>query len=277
MARSAEQSSISSAGSPARRRASANGAPRGQPRPRAEGLPRTSSPDPIPDTRIERLLWGRGVQLVAGIDEAGRGAWAGPVVAAAVVLPPNHEALDSLASPSKEACESGFVGVRDSKTLTPRQRTVAAKMIRGVACAVGVGIVPPEIVDEMGLSFAGQLAFWRAVRRLPLVPHYLLVDGFPLWSPRFAQSAVLQGDGRCLSIAAASIIAKTTRDGIMIQLDHDLPGYGFAHNVGYGTAEHGNALRSIGPTSHHRRTWAPVAAICGSSVVQDADVDELDR
>jgi ribonuclease HII len=214
---------------------------------------------------------------VAGIDEAGRGAWAGPVVAAAVILPAEPQTLEPLACPSQEAGATGFVGVRDSKQLTPRQRTAAAEVIRGVASAVGVGIVPPEIVDEMGLSFAGQLAFWRAVRGLSLDPNYLLVDGFPLWSPRVAQGAVLQGDGRCLSIAAASIIAKTTRDAIMVGLDVDLPGYGFAHNVGYGTAEHANALRGLGPTSHHRRTWAPVAAICGSAFVQSAeDVEELE-
>ena len=213
---------------------------------------------------------------MAGIDEAGRGAWAGPVVAAAVVLPPRQDVLESLAVPSPEAGEGGFVGVRDSKKLTPRQRMLAADVIRGVACGVGVGIVPPNIVDDMGLSFAGQLAFWRAVRGLPLDPSYLLVDGFPLWSPRLPQTAVLQGDARCLSIAAASIIAKVTRDGIMGQLDGQLPGYGFAHNVGYGTVEHATALRGLGPTTHHRRTWAPVAAICGCNVVQSADIDELE-
>jgi ribonuclease HII len=192
-----------------------------------------------------------------------------------VVLPPDPEALHPLASPSDGDCDAGFVGVRDSKKLTPRQRAVAADLIRRTACAVGVGVVPPEIVDEMGLSFAGQLAFWRAVRGLSLAPGYLLVDGFPLWSPRVAQSAVLQGDGRCLSIAAASIIAKTTRDTMMAELDALLPGYGFAHNVGYGTAEHANALRRLGPTPHHRRTWVPVAAICGSTVVQSDEVDEV--
>jgi len=221
-------------------------------------------------------LWGRGIHSVAGIDEAGRGAWAGPVVAAAVILPPEPDALQPLASPSKEVRDGGFVGVRDSKKLTPRQRTVAAEVIRGVARGIGVGIVPPAIVDELGLSFAGQLAFWRAVRGLPLDPGYLLVDGFPLWSPRLPQSAVLQGDGRCLSIAAASIIAKVTRDAIMAGLDVELPGYGFARNVGYGTAEHAQALRGLGPTPHHRRTWQPVAAICGSTVVQAANADEIE-
>ena len=232
MARSAEPSSTSSAASPARRRASASGEHPARREPRAKraaGHPIL----PIPDIRIERLLWGQGVHVVAGIDEAGRGAWAGPVVAAAVILPPDAKAVESLARPSKKARVAGFVGVRDSKKLTPQQRTVAASVIRGVACGIGVGIVPPTIVDEMGLSFAGQLAFWRAVQGLHGDPGYLLVDGFPLWSANIAQSAVLQGDGRCVSIAAASIIAKTTRDAIMIQLDSELPGYGFAHNVGY--------------------------------------------
>jgi len=166
------------------------------------------------------------------------------------------------------------VGVRDSKKLTPRQRTIAAGEVRRHASAIGVGIVPADIVDDMGLSFAGQLAFWRAVRGLSIEPSYLLVDGFPLWSPRFAQSAVLQGDARSLSIAAASIIAKVTRDAMMATLYKELPGYGFSHNVGYGSAEHRAALYELGPTAYHRRTWAPVAAICGSTVVQSADVEE---
>ena len=222
-------------------------------------------------------MWDRGLRLIAGIDEAGRGAWAGPVVAAAVVLPPDADALATLNRPCEPVPDSGFVGVNDSKKLTARQRTAAAALIREVACSIGVGIVPPDIVDEMGLSFAGQLAFWRAVRGLAAEPSYLLVDGFPLWSPRVAQSAVLQGDGRCLSIAAASIIAKTTRDAMMIELDAVLPGYGFRSNVGYGAPVHRNALRELGPTLHHRRTWAPVAGICDSDVVQAAvEEDELE-
>jgi ribonuclease HII len=205
-----------------------------------------------PNTRIEQLLWRQGVERVAGVDEAGRGAWAGPVVAAAVVLPRSAGVLEQLVDPAA-------VAVRDSKLLTPPQRTAAAERIRCLATDVGVGVVPREIVDELGLSCAGQLAFWRAVHQLSSVPDYLLVDGFPLWSPTYRQAAVLQGDRRCLSIAAASVVAKVARDEIMRRLDLEAPGYGFAHNCGYGTPEHRQALRAYGPSPHHRTSYQPVA------------------
>ena len=188
-----------------------------------------------------------------GVDEAGRGAWAGPVVAAAVVLP---RSLDLLAS----LVESPTDGVRDSKLLSRTRRNAAAILIRGVARGVGVGIAPREVVDTMGLAFAGQLAFYRAVRALREPPDFLIVDGFPLWSPAYRQAAVLQGDQRCLSIAAASIIAKVTRDEIMVQLDREAPAYGFDHNCGYGTAQHRRALEVNGPSRFHRVSFQPVAA-----------------
>jgi len=211
---------------------------------------------------VESLLWRHGARLIAGIDEAGRGAWAGPVVAAAVILP-NDESLISTLLPGIQAVAeeaSEFAGVRDSKQLTFAQRAAAEEAVRRVALAVGVGIVPPSVVDEAGLSFAGQLAFWRAVAGLQIEPHHLLVDGFPLWSPRFSQTAVIHGDARCLSIAAASVVAKVTRDALMTELDRDFPGYGFATNRGYGTRSHRLALKDLGPSCHHRRSFAPVSA-----------------
>jgi len=276
MAGSGGQSSTSSGVSPARRLGSPSGAAPGRrdaPR-RAES--RSGYPQgPIPDLRIESLLWGRGVRLIAGIDEAGRGAWAGPVVAGAVILPADPKALEPLlAAPPGTGTE--FAGVRDSKRLSARQRRAALMRIRAVALAIGTGIVPPSVVDELGLSFAGQLAFWRAVQSLGVRPDYLLVDGFPLWSPAVRQTSVLQGDGRCLSIAAASIVAKVTRDGIMADLNREIPGYGFGHNVGYGTSEHAAALRELGPSAHHRVTWQPVAAVCGAGRVQPVEADEAD-
>jgi len=222
---------------------------------------RRHAPGARPDLRIERLLWTRGVRNVAGLDEAGRGAWAGPVVAAAVVLPADPDLLRcSLLARPGDRGPAHFAGVRDSKQLSPVQRSAAAQVIRGVALGIGVGIVPAAIVDDLGLTFAGQLAFWRAVRVLAPHPDYLLVDGFPLWSPSYAQAAVLQGDERCLSIAAASVVAKVTRDEIMSALEAEAPGYGFAQNRGYGTPEHGRALRRLGPSPHHRRSYHPVAA-----------------
>jgi ribonuclease HII len=202
----------------------------------------------VPDFRVEALLWGQGLQRVAGVDEAGRGSWAGPVVAAAVVLPSAADCIEEL------------VDVRDSKLLTARQRELAADVIRNLAVDVGIGVAPVEVVDELGLSCAGQLAFWRAVRSLSIPPEFLLVDGFPLWSDSVPQAAILQGDQRCLSIAAASIIAKVTRDEIMRGLDLSAPGYGFAQNCGYGTAGHREALRQFGPSPFHRRSFEPVSA-----------------
>jgi ribonuclease HII len=191
---------------------------------------------------------------IAGIDEAGRGALAGPVVAGAVVLPLDRSAVRSLLE-----ARDAFPGVNDSKVLTREQRECAQSVIREVALDIGVGIVPAQVVDDFGLSCAGQLAFWRAVSSLKVPPDFVLVDGFPLWSPRFRQLAVIDGDACSASIAAASIIAKVTRDAIMIQMDETLPGYGFAQNVGYSTPAHKRALKALGPSAQHRMRYAPVA------------------
>jgi ribonuclease HII len=204
----------------------------------------------VPSLEIEEILWRAGVEAIAGIDEAGRGAWAGPVVAAAVVLPRGRNRALS-------AC------VRDSKQLTPEGREAAAAVVRAEADAIGVGVVPATIVDEAGLAFAGQLAFWRAVQGLGVLPDFLLVDGFPLWSSSFRQAAIYQGDQRSLSVAAASIVAKVTRDALMCALDGVTGGYGFGSHKGYGSPTHAAALREHGLTSQHRRSFRPVAAICG--------------
>ena len=225
--------------------------------------------------RIERVLWNAGCQRVAGVDEAGRGAWAGPVVAAAVVLPSDLEALFPILSRAVEADTGARVPpVQDSKQLSPAQRTRVAKAVRDVALGIGVGIVPCEIVDELGIVFAGQLAFWRAVRSLPSEPEYLLVDGFPLWSERTPQLAVLQGDARSVSIAAASVIAKVTRDALMVEAHARHPAYGFDRNCGYGTRTHLAVLRDQGPSPLHRRSYAPVGAL-EQARVTDGEVDLL--
>lgn len=214
----------------------------------AGNSPRPAGSEP-PSLRLERLLWSADVQCIAGVDEAGRGSWAGPVVAAAVILDRNW---------APQLLET----VRDSKQLTARERTSAAALIRNQCVSVSVGIVPAEIVDFAGLAFAGQLAFWRAVRGLDRRPDYLLVDGFPLWSEMVPQAAIFQGDARCLSIAAASIIAKVTRDELMASLEPDASLYGFAQHKGYSSRAHREALRLHGPSVHHRRSFKPVAEIC---------------
>ncbi|MSQ23697.1 MAG: ribonuclease HII [Chloroflexi bacterium] len=206
----------------------------------------TIVPEKTPSVAIEDVLWAAGARHLAGIDEAGRGAWAGPVVAAAVILDPVR--LGRLG-----AC------VFDSKLLTAPQRANAAKVIRDEALAVGVGTVPVEVIDHAGLAFAGQLAFWRAVKELNPEPDFLLVDGFQLWSNAYRQAAVLQGDRQSLSVAAASIIAKVSRDEFMRDLEESTPGYGFARHKGYGSPAHRLALDEKGVSAHHRRSFRPIA------------------
>lgn len=224
-----------------------------------------ASASPVPSLRLERRLWSEGLPWVAGIDEAGRGAWAGPVVAAAVVLPPRARVPVALRA------------VRDSKMLTPLQRQRLVAPIRATASFVGVGVVPVELIDTLGLAWAGQLAFWRAVKDLGQDPSYLLVDGFPLWSPSYPQKAVIRGDQTVLSIAAASVVAKVTRDTIMEQLEDGQPDYGFARHKGYGSRSHRAALGALGPSVHHRRSFAPIAALLGCGEGDAHEIEAAER
>lgn len=203
----------------------------------------------MPTLEVERRLWAEGYQYLAGLDEAGRGPWAGPVIAAAVVLPPNTPDL-----------EDQLAGVNDSKRLTPPQREVYFRRIHEVALAVGVGQATPQEIDRLGIVEATKLAMRRAIERLPRVPDYLLIDHLSLALP-IPQESFVRGDARVLSIAAASIVAKVVRDDIMRAYDAQFPGYGFARHKGYGTAEHQRALRQFGATPIHRRTWEPVRQI----------------
>lgn len=197
--------------------------------------------------------WGRalGYHLIAGLDEAGRGCLAGPVVAAAVILPLGQSSLlQSLAE------------VNDSKLLTAPQRQRLAVLIEEVALAVGVGVSSSWEIDAIGIVAATRRAMVRAVRALPLQPHLLLIDALRLPEVHCAQRAIVKGDRLCLSIAAASVIAKVHRDAWMCMLHEACPGYGFDVHKGYGTAAHQQALVTRGPSPIHRRTFAPVAA-CG--------------
>jgi len=195
--------------------------------------------------QCEREAWRNGYALVAGIDEVGRGPLAGPVVAACVVLP------------------EGFstVGIHDSKKLSPRQRETACARILDEAQAVGIGQVDAAGIDAINILQATHLAMRRALEGLSpaLVPHLVLVDGLPVQGlPCRAQRAVVGGDGLSASIAAASIVAKVTRDAIMILADEEYPQYGFAGHKGYGAPVHLAALRAHGPCPLHRRSFAPV-------------------
>lgn len=187
----------------------------------------------------ERALWARGIGAVAGIDEAGRGPLAGPVVAAAVIMPP------------------GFFlpAVDDSKKLTPRTRSELAVLIREGAVSVGVGVVSHETVDRINILNATFEAMHRAVGNLSQVPEFLLVDGNRFRGGGIPYATVVGGDGLCYSIAAASIIAKVTRDRIMEEYDPAYPLYGFARHKGYATRAHRAAILRYGICPIHRRTF----------------------
>ncbi len=208
----------------------------------------------LPTLEEELRLTRDGFGPIAGVDEVGRGAWAGPLVAAAVVLPPVFSA--ALA----DELRSQLADVRDSKTCTPDERETLATAIRGVAHGVGVGVVAAEELDRYGLAVGNRLAMRRAVEALPWTPGYLLLDWVKLPELPIPQRAFARGDAMSLSIAAASIVAKVARDAMLAALDVDYPGYDFARHKGYGTAVHRAALRAYGPSPVHRFRFAPVHA-----------------
>jgi ribonuclease HII len=206
----------------------------------------------VPDLQEELDLYAAGHTRVAGLDEVGRGAWAGPVCAAAVVLPLDCPDLPDL-----------LTGVRDSKQLSPARREALLPVILDVAEAVGVGWAAPTEVDERGVVPATQQAMARAVAELDGQVDALLVDYLRLPDLDLPQRALPKADARCLSVAAASIVAKVTRDQLMVALDRDLPGYGFARHKGYGTRQHRQALARLGPSSIHRMSWRPLQETLG--------------
>jgi ribonuclease HII len=194
---------------------------------------------------LERLLWRVGIRHVAGVDEVGMGPLAGPVVAAAVVLP----------------IETHIDGVADSKVLPAALRERLAAEIRRRALAVGIGVVEPAEIDRVNIYQAGLRALRHAVEELaPLVPGFVLVDGREIPDLGIPQSAYPKGDAFVTSIAAASIVAKCHRDALMRQLDATYPVYGFGRHMGYATRDHLAALRAHGPSPVHRRSFAPVVA-----------------
>ncbi len=201
-----------------------------------------------PNLDEESGLLACGYRRIAGLDEAGRGAWAGPVYAAAVVLPLERPDLLYL-----------LADVRDSKQLSPRQRETLSGVIREVALAVGVGWAEVEEIDDMGILPATRLAMARAVRQLSGPVDALLIDYVSLPDVSLPQRSLPRADARCLSVAAASIVAKVERDRRMTEMDREYPGYGFASHKGYGTPQHRRALRRLGPSPLHRRAWRPVA------------------
>ncbi len=203
-------------------------------------------PPQYPTLEEELALFHQGYSFIAGFDEAGRGCLAGPVVAAAVILPLTAE-ISTLLD-----------GVRDSKQLTPLARERLFLAVQQHALAIGVGIGSVELIDRCNILQATKIAMKEALVKLSPAPQALLLDALLLRDIPLPQRSLIKGDARCLSIAAASIIAKVTRDHLMRQLHQTYPAYGFDQHKGYGTPAHLAALQTHGATPHHRQSFAPV-------------------
>jgi ribonuclease HII len=199
-----------------------------------------------PNTFFESQLWESGLHCIAGLDEAGRGALAGPVAVGAVILPKNKRLLSKT-----------LAGVRDSKQMTPLERETLAPRIKKVALTWSVGFASSDEIDSQGIVPATRLAALRALNGLSIQPQYLLTD-FRLELPELdiSQTALVKGDALCLSIAAASVLAKTTRDKLMSELDVQYQGYGLGKHKGYGTQAHRSALERLGYSSIHRKSFS---------------------
>ena len=201
---------------------------------------------PVADDSEESALIALGYSYVAGIDEVGRGPLAGPVVAGLVVFPPGIKGR-------------WLRSVRDSKVLSKKEREDVLPRIRDASLAAETGMSSAREIDDLGIVPATRLAMSRALGSMPLLPQYLLVDALDLPDIDIPQKAIIHGDARCLSIAAASIVAKVERDRMMTEADERYPGYAFAANKGYATAEHLRALESRGPCEIHRFSFAPIS------------------
>jgi ribonuclease HII len=197
-----------------------------------------------PDLRYERRLWKLGVETVAGLDEAGVGPMAGPVVAAAVIFAP----------------ETFVKGVHDSKQLTPEARDELDAKIRERALAIGVGVAEVDEIDRLNIYWATMAASERAIAALARAPQHVLVDGRTIPGLKLPQTRIVGGDRKSFCIAAASIVAKVARDRIMVAHEARYPGWGFARHKGYCTSDHFEALKRLGPSPIHRRSFAPVIA-----------------
>ena len=203
------------------------------------------------DLRLEKMLayekelYAQGIDLIAGVDEVGRGPLAGPVVAAAVILP--------------KACK--IPGLNDSKKIPKSKHKEIYEAVLQNAIAIGIGIKDNQVIDQVNIYEATKLAMMEAIGQLEPQPQHLLIDAMKLDLP-ISQTSIIKGDANSLSIAAASIVAKVTRDQMMEKFDREYPGYDFAQNAGYGTAKHLAGLDQLGVTPIHRRSFEPVKSMC---------------
>ena len=203
------------------------------------------------DERLEGMLtyekecYARGIELIAGVDEVGRGPLAGPVVAAAVILP--------------KGCK--IPGLNDSKKIPKAKHKEIYEAVLQNAIAIGIGVKDNHVIDQVNIYEATKLAMMEAIGQLEPQPQHLLIDAMKLDLP-ISQTSIIKGDANSLSIAAASIVAKVTRDQMMEEFDREYPGYDFAQNAGYGTANHLDGLHQLGVTPIHRRSFEPVKSMC---------------
>ena len=211
----------------------------------------------MPDLSLEADFRAQGYHLVAGVDEAGRGPLAGPVAAAAVILPPDLT-----------GDEPWLAAIDDSKRLSERRREEAAALIRENSLACAVELISPDIIDRIGIGQAVIRAMLAAVDRLRPAPHALLMDWVPIKECPLPHRTVVKGDAKALSIAAASILAKVARDELMVRAEGCYPGYGFARHKGYATAKHLRCLAELGPSPIHRRSFRPLRQ---GRLLSDAD------
>ena len=201
---------------------------------------------PKPTLEFEKKLWAEGLSALAGVDEAGRGALAGPVYAAAVILPNDKRLARQLS------------GVRDSKEMSAKQRKLWAVKIRAVAASWSVGRASSKRIDKFGIIPATQLAAIRALNTLALEADHILIDALRLPEHPMPQTMLIKGDMRSLSIAAASVLAKVSRDEELVSMDEEFPAYGFAQHKGYGTWAHRRMISKQGPCRQHRMSFAPM-------------------
>jgi len=206
-----------------------------------------------PHLQKEIALLEQGYRFIAGLDEAGRGAWAGPVVAAAVILPVDRPELVGTLN-----------GLNDSKKLTPKKRDEFFGIIQQTALAIAVGMGAPELVDDINVLQATRHAMQEALSKLRIAPDYLLIDHLKLPTINLPQDAFPKADSISLTVSAASVIAKVTRDRLMIALSQQYPGYGFERHKGYGTRVHREALQLLGPCAVHRMSYRPIPLLTNS-------------